>query len=78
MKNNNNELNFAVIAIEHAAKKMGISTTELSQRLAEQDLIEGRLWKYYEMLHTQSSDYVADDLIEALLAREQKSKEVGV
>lgn len=66
-------LYFMVIAIETAAKKYGISPSELSARLEKQGLIEGRLWKYYDMLHTQSRDYVADDLMEALRYREAKA-----
>ena len=57
---------FAVIAIENAAKKLNVSTEELVARLERQNLIEERLFRYYDMLHTQSVDYVADDLIETL------------
>lgn len=67
------QLQFAVIAIETAAKKLGVSTTALTARLQKYDLIEGRLWRFYDMLHTQSRDYVADDLIESLEARESKA-----
>lgn len=57
---------FAVIAIENAAKKLNVPTEELVARLERQNLIEERLFRYYDMLHTQSADYVADDLIETL------------
>lgn len=57
---------FAVIAIENAAKKLNVPTEELVARLERQNLIEERLFRYYDMLHTQSVDYVADDLIETL------------
>jgi len=66
------QLNFAVIAIETAAKKYNITPKVLTSRLSKQNLIAGRLWKYYNMLHTQSRDYVADDLMEALTHRESK------
>lgn len=59
-------IQFAVIAIETAARKLNISTNELVERLQRQDLIEGRILKYYETLHTQSAEYVADDIIETL------------
>lgn len=59
-------IQFAVIAIETAAKKMGVSTAELTGRLQRHNLIEGRLIRFYETLHTQSADYVADDIIETL------------
>lgn len=67
------QLLFAVIAIESAAKKYGANPSILAQRLEHQGLIDGRLWKYYEQLHTQSRDYVADDLMEALTHRERKA-----
>lgn len=60
-------MQFTIIAIETAAKKLNISPSELAERLEKQELIEGRLFKYYDTLHTQSADYVADDIIETLL-----------
>lgn len=38
-------MQFCVIAIETAARKMDISPTELTKRLDEQGLIEGCLYK---------------------------------
>lgn len=64
-------MQFCVIAIETAARKMGITAQQLVLRLEAQGLIEGRLMKYYDTLHTQSADYVADDIIETLLNYEQ-------
>ena len=59
-------MQFCVIAIETAAREMGIQPSELVARLERQDLIEGRLIRFYKTLHTQSADYVADDIIETL------------
>ncbi|MCQ2113769.1 MAG: DUF3791 domain-containing protein [Bacteroidaceae bacterium] len=59
-------MQFCIIAIETAARKMGIYPHQLTQRLEEQGLIDGRLMKFYDTLHTQSADYVADDIIETL------------
>lgn len=67
------QLRFAVIAIEETAKKYAIPPSQLVKRLNKQGLIEGRLWKYYDLLHTQSREYVADDLMEALKCRENKA-----
>lgn len=67
------QLRFAVIAIEEAAKKYATNPSQLARRLAKQGLIGGRLWKYYDLLHTQSRDYVADDLMEALKHKENKT-----
>lgn len=60
------KIHFAVIAIEAGAKKMGVSCSEFAQRLENQGLIEGRLMKFYDTLHTQSIEYVADDIVETL------------
>jgi len=65
-------IQFAVIAIETAARKMNVTTAQLTARLDRQGLIQGRLMKYYDTLHTQSADYVADDLIETLLNYESE------
>lgn len=59
-------MQFCIIAIETAAKKMNVSPSELTMRLEAQGLIDGRLIKFYDTLHTQSANYVADDIIETL------------
>ena len=58
---------FAVMAIESGAKKLNISGREMEQRLHKQDLIRRRLIGQYELLHTQSLEYVADDIVETLI-----------
>ena len=59
-------MHFCVIAIETAAKKMNIAPNVLVQRLEKHNLIESRLFRFYDTLHTQGADYVADDIIETL------------
>lgn len=61
------KIHFAVMAIESGAAKLNISGQEMEKRLEKQDLIRQRLIGQYEMLHTQSIDYVADDIVETLL-----------
>ena len=61
------KIHFAVMAIESGAAKLNISGQEMEDRLQKQDLINQRLIGQYEMLHTQSIDYVADDITETLL-----------
>ena len=61
------KIHFAVMAIESGARKLGISGKEMHGRLKKQDLIKNRLLKRYEELHTQSLDWVADDISETLL-----------
>ena len=66
------KIHFAVMAIESGAEKLNISGAEMEQRLQKQDLIHQRLIGQYEMLHTQSLDYVADDISETLLNWEKE------
>ena len=61
------KIHFAVMAIESGAAKLNISGQEMEERLEKQDLVRQRLIGQYEMLHTQSIDYVADDIVETLL-----------
>lgn len=67
------KIHFAVMAIESGARKLGISGKEMFDRLSKQDLIHNRLIKRYEELHTQSLDWVADDISETLLNWEAES-----
>ncbi|MGM9763052.1 MAG: DUF3791 domain-containing protein [Candidatus Cryptobacteroides sp.] len=71
MNYTNNEtyrrVHFAVIAIESGARKLGISGKEMHDRLKKQGLIHRRLFGRYEDLHTQSIDWVAEDISETLL-----------
>ncbi len=60
-------IHFAVMAIESGARKLGISSKEMHDRLRKQGLIRNRLFKRYDTLHTQSLDWVADDISETLL-----------
>ena len=71
MQSTNNDISrrihFAVMAIESGARKLGISGKEMHDRLRRQGLIHRRLIKRYDDLHTQSLDWVADDISETLL-----------
>lgn len=64
------------MAIEASAKKAGLSGQDMHARLKRQNLIHFRLFRYYDQLHTQSLDWVADDVIETLNNWEQEEMEV--
>ncbi|MGM9693566.1 MAG: DUF3791 domain-containing protein [Alloprevotella sp.] len=66
------KIHFAVMAIESGAEKLHISGQEMERRLQKQNLIHQRLIGFYELLHTQSLDYVADDIAETLLNWEKE------
>lgn len=71
MNNTDNQtyrrIHFAIMAIESGARKLGISGKEMHDRLRRQGLIHRRLIGRYDDLHTQSLDWVADDISETLL-----------
>ena len=66
-------IQYAIIAIEGGANCLNISPTEMVNRLEAQGLIEKRIFEGYEMLHTQSKEYVAEDLAETLINWENES-----
>ncbi len=65
-------LAFTVLAIEASAQKMGISPSEMRQRLDKVGLIKSLIQDCYDTLHTESRDAVATDVIEALKNREKQ------
>ena len=65
---------FATLAIGATAKRMGISTTELFNRLKHQDLVRRLLLDCYDTLHTESIEGVAWNVQEALKNWEAKEK----
>ena len=69
------KVHFAVMAIEASAKRQKVSGQEMHRRLKEQGLIHRRLFRHYELLHTQSLDWVVDDTIETLRNWENEAKE---
>lgn len=79
MTNHNDKIyrkvHFAVMAIEASAKKANVSGQEMHDRLKKQGLIHKRLFRHYDMLHTQSLEWVADDTVETLRNWEQEEKE---
>ena len=69
------KVHFAVMAIEASAKRQNVSGKEMHRRLKEQGLIHRRLFRHYELLHTQSLDWVVDDTLETLRNWENEVRE---
>lgn len=72
------KIHFAVMAIEGSAKKLNVPGHVMFNRLKKQDIIHSRLLKHYELLHTQSLDWVVDDTIETLENWEREREENGL
>lgn len=66
-------IHFATMALESGARRIGITPLAMYRRLKRQDLIRQRLLRHYDMLHTQSLDYVAEDIAETLQNWEAQS-----
>lgn len=60
-----NELEFAIFCIENVAKALDKGAKEVYKMLTEESNI---LYEYiipeYEMLHTQSKEYIVNDIVE--------------
>lgn len=59
---NTDELEFAVFCIENIAIKLEKNAEEVYQALTEKsDILSSYIVPEYEMLHTQSKNYIVDD-----------------
>lgn len=71
---NSNELEFAVFCIENIAAKLNVNAERVYQAFTEKsDILSGYIVLEYEVLHTQSREYIVDDLLDVM-----KEKEVEV
>lgn len=67
---NSNELEFAVFCIENVAAKLGVGAERVYKAFTEQsDILNGYIVPEYEVLHTQSRDYIVDDLLDVIKER---------
>jgi len=54
------------MAIEQAAIRMQVPSADMYRRLKAQGLIHNYLLSYYEELHTQSAEWLAETTVETL------------
>lgn len=67
---NSNELEFAVFCIENVAAKLGVDAERVYQAFTEKsDILNGYIVPEYEVLHTQSREYIVDDLVDVMKER---------
>ena len=67
---NSSELEFAVFCIESVAAKLGVDAERVYQALAEKsDILNGYIVPEYEVLHTQSREYIVNDLLDVMKER---------
>ena len=67
---NSYELEFAIFCIENVAAKLGVDAERVYQAFAEKsDILNGYIVPEYEVLHTQSREYIVDDLLDVMKER---------
>jgi hypothetical protein len=65
-----NELEFSVFCIENIALRLGTEPEKVYKALTEKsDILNDYIVPEYEMLHTQSKDYIVDDILELMAER---------
>lgn len=65
------ELEFVVFCIENVAAKLGVNAEKVYRTFTEKsDMISGYIVPEYEMLHTQSREYIVDDLLDVMKERD--------
>lgn len=61
------KLAFAASCVEGAARRLGVPYIEIYNRMRKVDLINKYILPHYEMLHSESKEYLIDDVIECHL-----------
>ncbi len=64
---NPSELEFAVFCIENVAAKLGVNAERVYKAFTgDSNILHGYIVPEYEVLHTQSREYIVDDLLELM------------
>lgn len=67
---NSNELDFAIFCIENIAAKLGVDAIDVYKALTKQsDILYHYIIPEYEVLHTQSKEYIIDDILDVMKER---------
>ena len=64
------ELEFAIFCIENIASRLHVDAQNVYVALSEQtNILNDYIIPEYEVLHTQSKDYIVDDIIDVMHER---------
>ena len=67
---NSDELEFAIFCIENIAAKLGVNAENVYTALTEKSsILNDYIITEYEMLHTQSKEYIVDDILDVMRER---------
>ncbi len=67
------KLVFAAQCVEGVASKLGVPYIDVYNRMRKVDLINKFILPHYDMLHTESYEYLIEDVIECLTNWERKT-----
>ena len=71
---NASELEFAVFCIENVAAKLGVNAEYVYQAFTKKsDILNRYIVPEYEVLHTQSREYIVDDILDVMKERGVKA-----
>lgn len=66
---NISELEFVVFCIENIAIRIGVNAGRVYRALEDSHILHGYIVPEYDILHTQSKDYIVDDILMAMQER---------
>ncbi len=67
---NARELEFSVFCIENVAAKLGVDGAQVYQAFTEKsDILNDYIVPEYDILHTQSREYIVNDLLDVMKER---------
>ena len=64
-----NQLEFAVFCIESIAIRLGVNAGRVYRALEDSHILHGYIVPEYDALHTQSKDYIVDDILMVIQER---------
>lgn len=64
---------FVSSCVESAAHAVGCPASQMYLRMKRINLIEDYIWEFYDVLHTQSREYVTEDILKTLKIWEEKA-----
>lgn len=65
----NDKISFAIFCVENTVRSLGISGTKMYDELEKNGLIDDYILAHYDALHTQSKEYIVDEIKRALEIR---------
>ncbi len=66
----NDNLEFAIFCIENVAIRLGVGAEKVFIALTEKsDILDSYILPCYDVLHTQSKDYIVDDILDVMAQR---------